>query len=78
MGQKCLRSEHFRRDKRITLKLEYARFVIRKWVDGKQDSWMYLLCDLWRTANIIMVPVGNSIESQSLIVPVLSLQAMLA
>jgi hypothetical protein len=61
MGQKCLRSEQFRRDNRIILKVEYARFVIRKWVDGKQDSWMYLLYDLWRAASIIVASVGNSI-----------------
>ena len=61
MGKKCLRSEHFGRDKRIVLKVEYTRFVIGKWVNGKQDSWMYLLCDLWRAANIIVEPVGDYI-----------------
>jgi hypothetical protein len=61
MGQKCLRFEQLRRDKGIVLKVEYARVVIRKGVEGKQDGWMYLICDLWRPANIIVAHVGNSI-----------------
>jgi hypothetical protein len=59
---------------KIGLKVEYARFVVRKWVDGKQDGWMYLLCEqlisLWRLWEILF-------ESQSLIVPVLAPQMML-
>jgi hypothetical protein len=48
-------------NQKIVLKVEYTRFIVRKWVDGKQDCWVYLLWDLWRAVNIIVAPVENAI-----------------